>query len=201
LMCLAKAFKERDRTRRTVLTVLPIAFGVISAFVIVLGRLAGGATNDALNGSWAIRGGSLLQAIHDYVTAPIGILIFGFAGLAQVNVRAETNFPQIGSVLISYLVNGGLVALVCVWRICANIATRFRATRSPAMAVAFSIIYLAGIGFSTSYLTPAPLYTALAVLLLWGRFAAPEEDSEPAVVHSKGGGNGSPGLMLKPIES
>lgn len=179
LLFLVRAFQEPPGARRTLLTTVPIAFGACSAAVLVIGRLEGGAASDALNGSWAIRIGSIEQAVKDYLTAPPWIILFGFAGLARVRVGAETNFSGIYSVLLSYIVNGGLVAVACVWRICVDIANSFRKVRLPVVSAAYALTYLSGIGFATSYSTPAPLYTALAVLLMWHRFALPVEASQP----------------------
>jgi hypothetical protein len=199
ILFVARAMAEPNRVKRVKWLVPPTFFGAGAGAAIALGRLAGGPTESALNGSWEIRTSSIQLGLYDYVTAPWNIILFGYGGLAQATLSAESygvGFPC----LLNYLMNYGLISLACVWRVGLEVSRSLASVGAPAVAWAFTLAYLTGIGFATSYMTLAPTYTVIAVLLLWHRFALPVHEKKPEETKLKASGPVTFGLPFGPLQ-
>jgi hypothetical protein len=128
-----------------------ILFPIISA-----GRL--NATNDSTLGRWS----SLIEGIR----LPFSNLLSVFFGVGpgqSANALAAQHSSQaaIYSVVVSAFAEGGLIALIgmiCVWIMCLE--------RQPAgFKYIFLFAWVAGIAFSTSYISLGPVWLFLAMIL------------------------------------
>lgn len=167
----------RGRTRRTSLLALGGMIPVAVAGVLLVGlaiSVLGDRTELSQNGSWLIRWASLGASLSILTTTPATLLLGTGAGqsflfLQQSGVAEGTGITAIWSVLLTYLCETGAIGMLAMGLLFARCFRSLRRSTRPFAGWLMWGVWIAAVGFTTSYSTlPAP-WLALGLLLAWDR--------------------------------
>lgn len=126
----------------------------------------------ARNDSWQLRLASMQLALESVESTDH--LVFGVGpGQSSAHVRTTglgahgVGVTAVWSVALAFLMETGLVGLVCMLALGGSIVLAIARSRARVAGIACAAVWLSGIVFGTSYSQQPALWTAMAALLAW----------------------------------
>jgi len=151
------------RTSQRRISVLELLAWIVAGFgSFLFPILSAGRLSFSTNGSAQGRATSLIEGVMLPFNS-IGTVLFGVGPGQSANALAAQNngVAAIYSVVVSVFAEGGfiaLVAMICVWLMCLR-------GRPPGYRYVLLFAWVAGIGFTTSYISLDPIWLFLAMML------------------------------------
>jgi len=161
------------RARASMRSYLAVAavIGIILPALAVLTYLAVGSRVSEFTGtndSWQDRAQSLLVGFQIWTQNGPSTFLFGTgSGLISEMVVAKSGLEAVFSVLLSYIYENGIPALLVIGWIATYLARIWRSTRFSLVYAGIVFGWVVGITLTTSYLQLLPIWFALGLFTIW----------------------------------